>query len=76
MNIFKVGPTSGRKMVAGALSSQGCRVSERRVGGALRQINIPYHVERQRVSCIILAIGWAEWGGGGYTVSTWSMQSG
>ncbi|XP_067272632.1 uncharacterized protein [Pseudorasbora parva] len=39
----------GRKMMTGYLASKGLRVSERRVGSALRQVHQPYHQARLQV---------------------------
>lgn len=43
---LQVGPTYGRKTIAGLLASSGIRIAETRVGDALREINPQYHVER------------------------------
>ncbi|CAM4569452.1 unnamed protein product [Leuciscus chuanchicus] len=44
--IRETGPSFGRKMMTGYLASKGLRVSERRVGSALRLVHQPYHQAR------------------------------
>lgn len=44
---LKVGPTYGRKMMTGLLSSQGVNVSEQRVGESLSRVSPAYQDARR-----------------------------
>ncbi|CAL8310910.1 unnamed protein product [Gadus morhua 'NCC'] len=48
--INETGPSYGRRMMTGYLSSKGIGASEGRVGSVLRHINRPYHADRHQRS--------------------------
>ena len=47
MHWFKVGPTYGRKMMTGLLSSQGINISQQRVGESLSRVSPAYQDARR-----------------------------
>ncbi|XP_056603041.1 uncharacterized protein LOC130420010 isoform X2 [Triplophysa dalaica] len=44
--VTEIGPTYGRKMMKGYLTTKGVNASEGRVGSVLRTTNLPYHMAR------------------------------
>jgi len=54
--MIQVGPSYGRKMMTGHLSSHGYKIAERRVGLALRSVHSPYHEARLMVGIVTVLV--------------------